>query len=75
MGHAGQNLHQFTKGWVESMISDQYASWFGNNSQAILKIFEDNYLKPGTADDDNMAWLQFAVDVKKYFKPIIQGSG
>uniref|UniRef100_A0A914CT25 Uncharacterized protein n=1 Tax=Acrobeloides nanus TaxID=290746 RepID=A0A914CT25_9BILA len=33
-----------------------------NQSQAALQIFEDVYLPSGTADDDHMAWLQFAVD-------------
>jgi hypothetical protein len=29
----------------------------------VIKIWEDNYLPPGTSDDDHKAWLQFAIDV------------
>ena len=62
---ANTNLTTYTKQQVENRISEQYAIWFGNQTQAqaVLKIFEDNYLLPGTADDDHLAWLQFAVDV------------
>ena len=59
------NLTTYNKHQVETSIFGQFGTWFGNQTQAqaVLKIFEDNYLLPGTADDDHFAWLQFAVDV------------
>ena len=59
------NLTTYTKQGVEERLASQYAPWFKNQSQAALQIFEDVYLPSGTADDDHMAWLQFAVDVRK----------
>jgi hypothetical protein len=68
-------LPTYTRQQVESRLSIQYAPWFGtfgnhSQAQAIIKIFEDNYLPPGTADDDHLAWLQFAVDVRINIKGI-----
>ena len=60
---ADTNLTTYTKADVESRLSSQYADYFGNQTQAVLKIFENNLLPSGTADDDHLAWLQFAVDV------------
>jgi hypothetical protein len=60
------NLTTYTKQDVEARISSMYASWFGNQSKNILQMFEDNYLKTGVADDDHLAWLQFAVDVRNF---------
>ena len=57
------NLTGYTRELMEVRIANEFASFIGNQSQAIIKIFEDNYLKPGTADDDHLAWLQFIVDV------------
>lgn len=60
------NLTTYTKQDVEARISSMYALWFGNQSKNILQMFEDNYLKTGVADDDHLAWLQFAVDVRNF---------
>jgi hypothetical protein len=49
------NLTSYTRENIESNLTKQYATWFGNQSQSIIKIFEDNYLPPGTADDDHLA--------------------
>jgi hypothetical protein len=61
------SLSVFTRQQVEASLKGQYGPWFANQTQsdAVMKIWEDNYLQPGAADDDHMAWLQFAVDVKK----------
>jgi hypothetical protein len=61
------SLSVFTRQQVEARLKGQYGPWFANQTQAdaVMKIWEDNYLQPGAADDDHMAWLQFAVDVKK----------
>jgi hypothetical protein len=63
------NLTDYTKQLVESRLASQYELWFnsnGNQTEAALKIFEKYYLKNGTADDDHLAWLQFAVDVSRH---------
>uniref|UniRef100_A0A914DYB4 Uncharacterized protein n=1 Tax=Acrobeloides nanus TaxID=290746 RepID=A0A914DYB4_9BILA len=57
------NLTSYTKQGVESRLAQQYASWWGNQSEAMIKIFEDAYSNSSTADDDHLAWLQFAVNV------------
>jgi hypothetical protein len=64
MRNANQNLSQYTKSLTESKISEQFSEWFGNHSAEVMQIFEQNYLKSGTADDDHLAWLQFIVDVR-----------
>jgi hypothetical protein len=64
------NLTEYTRSSMEGRIARAFASFIGNQSQAIIKIFEDNYLKPGTADDDHLAWLQFIVDVSICFSNI-----
>lgn len=58
------NLTDFTRQNVEAGISKQYALWFKSHASEIVKLFETYYLPAGTADDDHLAWLQFAVDVK-----------
>ena len=39
------NLTFYTKENIEGELSGQYKSWWGNKTSAVLKIFEDNYLK------------------------------
>ena len=58
----------YTRQQVETRLSNQYATWFANQTQAqaVIKIWEDNYLPPGTSDDDHKAWLKFAVDVIEF---------
>jgi hypothetical protein len=66
IGAANRDLTSYTRQKIESRLLEQYAPWYGNGTkaQAVLKIWEDNYLLPGTADDDHLAWLQFIVDVR-----------
>ena len=66
IGAANRDLTTYTRQNIEKRLLNTYAPWFGNGTkaQAILKIWEDNYLPPGTADDDHLAWLQFIVDVR-----------
>lgn len=61
------NLTDYTRQQVESRLLDWYGSWFGDKNQTVLQIFENTYLKNGTADDDHLAWLQFEVDVRISF--------
>lgn len=60
------NLTSYTKQQVETRLSEKFAPWFVNQTQAqtVIQIFDEYYKKNGTADDDHLAWLQFAVDVR-----------
>lgn len=61
------SLATYTRQQVEARLKGQYGHWFANQTQtdAVMKIWDDNYLQPGASDGDHMAWMQFAVDVKK----------
>jgi hypothetical protein len=64
---ADTNLTFYTKQNVEASLTQQYATWFNGNqtlAQSVIQIWENTYLLPGTADDDHLTWLQFAVDVR-----------
>lgn len=63
IGQGEKNISFFNRHDVERNLEIQYATWFGNKTQEMLKVFEDGYLTPGTTDDDSMAWMNLYVDV------------
>jgi hypothetical protein len=63
-------LTSYTKNFTEKALGNVFSSFFTNHTEEVFQTLINNYFNPMVADDDNMAWLQFYVDVCRTWLPV-----